>query len=36
MNKQERPTYTAEFKLEAAQLVVDQEYSTKEAAKSME
>ena len=35
MNKQARPTYTAEFKLEAAQLVVDQEYSTKEAAKSM-
>lgn len=35
MNKQARPTYTAEFKLEAAQLVVDQDYSTKEAAKSM-
>lgn len=35
MNKTARPTYTAEFKLEAAQLVVDQNYSTKEAAQSM-
>jgi len=35
MNKPSRPTYTAEFKLEAAQLVVDQNYSTIEAAKSM-
>ena len=33
MNKQARPTYTAECKLEAAQLVVDQAYLTKEAAK---
>lgn len=35
MNKQARPTYTAEFKLEAAQLVVVQAYLTKEAAKQM-
>ncbi len=35
MNKLSRPTYTSEFKLEAAQLVVDQNYSTIEAAKSM-
>jgi len=35
MNKSSRPTYTAEFKLEAAQLVVDQNYSVIEAAKSM-
>ncbi len=35
MKKPSRPTYTAEFKLEAAQLVVDQSYSTIEAAKSM-
>ena len=35
MNKLSRPSYTAEFKLEAAQLVVDQNYSTKEAAQSM-
>lgn len=35
MKKPSRPTYTAEFKLEAAQLVVDQNYSTIEAAKSM-
>ena len=35
MNKLARPTYTAEFKLEAAQLVVDQNYSVKEAAQSM-
>jgi len=35
MNKPSRPTYTVEFKLEAAQLVVDQNYSTIEAAKSM-
>lgn len=35
MNKPSRPTYTTEFKLEAAQLVVDQHYSTIEAAKSI-
>lgn len=35
MNKQARPTYTAEFKLEAAQLVIDQNYSVKEAAQSV-
>ena len=35
MKKQARPTYTAEFKLEAAQLVLDQNYSFKEAAKAM-
>ena len=35
MNKLARPAYTAEFKLEAAQLVVDQNYSVKEAAQSM-
>lgn len=35
MSKQTRPTYTAEFKLEAAQLVVDQGYTTQEAAKSV-
>jgi len=33
MNKQARPTYTAECKLEVAQLVVVQAYLTKEAAK---
>ena len=35
MKKQARPTYTAEFKLEAAQLVLDQNYSVKEAAQAM-
>ena len=30
-----RPTFSAEFKLEAAQLVVDQSYSHKEAAEAM-
>jgi len=35
MKKQARPTYTAEFKLEAAQLVIDQDYSVKEAAQAM-
>lgn len=30
-----RPTFSAEFKLEAAQLVVDQGYSHKEAAEAM-
>lgn len=35
MNNPTRPTYTAEFKLEAAQLVIDQGYTILEAAKSM-
>ena len=35
MTKQKRPTYSAEFKLEAAQLVVDGEHTVKEAAESM-
>lgn len=35
MKKQARPTYTAEFKLESAQLVLDQNYSVKEAAQAM-
>lgn len=35
MNKPTRPTYTAEFKLEAAQLVIDQGYTTQEAAKNI-
>lgn len=30
-----RPTFSAEFKLESAQLVVDQGYSLKEAAEAM-
>jgi len=35
MTEQIRPTYSAEFKLEAAQLVVDGEHSVKEAAELM-
>lgn len=35
MNKRTRPTFTPEFRLEAAQLVVDQDYSIKEAAEAM-
>jgi transposase len=35
MTKQIRPTYSAEFKLEAAQLVVDDSYSVREAAEAM-
>lgn len=35
MNNPTRPTYTAEFKLESAQLVVDQGYTIQEAAKSV-
>ena len=35
MTKQTRPTFTAEFKLEAAQLVVDQNYSVREAAEAV-
>ena len=35
MTKKSRPTYSSEFRLEAAQLVVDQHYSVTEAAKAM-
>lgn len=35
MTKQTRRNFSAEFKLEAAQLVVDQNYSTIEAAEAM-
>ncbi len=35
MIKQKRPTYSAEFKLEAAQLVVDGVHTVKEAAELM-
>ncbi len=35
MTKRTRPTFTPEFRLEAAQLVVDQGYSIREAAKAM-
>jgi transposase len=35
MTKHTRPTYSAEFKLEAAQLVVDDSYSVREAAEAM-
>ena len=35
MTKRTRPTYKPEFKLEAAQLVVDQNYSVREAAEAM-
>lgn len=35
MNKKTRPTFTPEFRLEAAQLVVDQHYSVREAAEAM-
>ncbi|MCE9688288.1 transposase, partial [Shewanella sp. AS16] len=35
MTKQTRPTYSPEFRLEAAQLVVDQNYSVMDAAKAM-
>ena len=35
MTKQNRTTYSAEFKLEAAQLVVDGEHTVKEAAELM-
>jgi len=35
MTKQKKPTYSAEFKLEAAQLVVDGEHTVKEAAELM-
>ncbi|MFT6123401.1 MAG: transposase [Oleiphilaceae bacterium] len=35
MTTLKRPTYSAEFKLEAAQLVVDADHTVKEAAESM-
>lgn len=35
MAKKKRPTYSAEFKLETAQLVVDNNYTHEEAAKAM-
>ena len=35
MTKRSRPTFSPEFRLEAAQLVVDQDYSVQEAAESM-
>ena len=35
MTKRTRPTYTPEFKLEAAQLVVDKGYSLREASEAM-
>ncbi|WP_157465914.1 transposase, partial [Colwellia sp. TT2012] len=35
MTKQTRPTFSAKFKLEAAQLVVDGDHTVKEAAESL-
>ncbi len=35
MNKKTRPTFTPEFRLESAQLVVDQRYSVREASEAM-
>lgn len=35
MNKKIRPTFTPEFRLESAQLVVDQDCSVREAAEVM-
>lgn len=35
MKKKTRPTFTPEFRLESAQLVVDQKYSVREAAQAM-
>lgn len=35
MTKRTRPTYSPEFRLEAAQLVVDQKYTAVEAAQAM-
>lgn len=35
MSKRTRPTYPPEFRLEAAQLVVDQNYTAKEAASAV-
>ena len=36
MTKRTRPTFTPEFRLEAAQLVVDQKYSIREASQAMD
>lgn len=35
MSKRTRPTFSPEFRLESAQLVVDQNYSVREAAEAM-
>ncbi len=35
MNKKTRPRFTPEFRLESAQLVVEQNYSVREAAQAM-
>ena len=35
MTKRTRPTFSAEFRLESAQLVLDQGYSVREAAEAM-
>ena len=35
MKKRTRPTFSPEFRLEASQLVVDQNYTIREAAKAM-
>jgi len=35
MKTKKRPTYSPEFRLETAQLVVDQNYSQEEAAKAI-
>jgi transposase len=35
MTKKRRPNFSPEFKLESAQLVLDQDYSVKEAAEAM-
>jgi len=35
MSKRTRPTFTPEFRLEAAQLVVDQNYTMRDAAEAM-
>jgi len=35
MNKKTRPTFTPEFRLESAQLVVDQNYTVREASQAM-
>ena len=36
MTKQKRPKFSPEFRLESAQLVVDQDYSVREAAQAMD
>ena len=35
MNKNTRPTFTPEFRLESAKIVVNQDYSVREAAEAM-